>query len=71
MTRPARRPNATKIGRLRDKAKLTQMEASALAGIPQTVWSQIERRTDYENITVATMRKIAKALGVPLSKLIE
>ena len=58
------------IKQLRKKAKLTQIEAAERAGLPQGNWSQIERRETLDDTSAAILRRVAKALGVTVDKLI-
>lgn len=58
------------IKQLRKKAKLTQIEAAERAGLAQGNWGQIERRETLDQTNVGTLRRVAKALGCTVDKLI-
>ncbi|HUS96459.1 MAG TPA: helix-turn-helix transcriptional regulator [Hyphomicrobiaceae bacterium] len=49
--------------------KLTQEQAAAMAGIPQSHWSAIERRR--ENVTLATAAAVAWALECTIDNLMK
>lgn len=52
----------------REKAQLSQEQASAKAGITVAHWGNIER--GCKNTTIATVNKIARAIGVSVINLI-
>ena len=52
----------------RERLELSQERLGELAKLDRTYVSGLERAT--RNPTLATMEKLAKALGVPLSKLV-
>ncbi|HEY1685063.1 MAG TPA: helix-turn-helix transcriptional regulator [Tepidisphaeraceae bacterium] len=55
----------------REKLKLTQQGAAKLAGLQsRQVWNDIENGP-RENITIETLEKIARALGVKAKDLLE
>ena len=60
-----------KIRRLRVKLKLTQAQAAERANLPGLqVWSDIERGR-RPNLTIATLDRIAAALGVKAKDLLK
>lgn len=48
---------------LREALGLTQVEVSARSGMTQGNVSQLERKTSFDAVLVATLRKYASALG--------
>lgn len=56
------------IVRLRKAAKMTQEDLAGEAEIDRSYLSEIE--SGYKNITVRTLRKIAKALDIKVSTLL-
>jgi len=56
------------IRRLREAAGITGRDAAASVGIHQADWSDLETGKN-PNPTVATLKKIAAALGVTLAEL--
>lgn len=60
-----------KIRRLREELKLSQTEAAKRAGLPSHArWSKIETGT-VKNITIETLERIAKVLGVKARDLLK
>ena len=57
------------LKRLREERGLTQLELAKKAGVAQGYISALEAE-QKSNPSVAVMRKLAKALGVPLSELL-
>lgn len=57
------------IARLRDDKNLSQEALANLCGVHRTYISQLER--GLKNPTLNVLQKIAKALDIPLSGLIE
>ena len=58
------------IRRLRKAQDLTQERLAARAGIAQGHLSHLERGTRRDP-SVATLKKLARALGVPVTELLE
>jgi ribosome-binding protein aMBF1 (putative translation factor) len=59
----------SKIAEARKAKKLTQTQLAKKLGVPQSQISRIERHPDQT--TVRTLKRIAKALGVDVSLLVE
>ncbi len=59
-----------KIRRLRESLGLTQAEAARRAGIPFQNWNDVEHGR-RPNLTVATLERIAAALGVKARDLLK
>ena len=60
-----------KIRTLREKLKLTQEEAARRAGLTnRQYWNSIET-AQRKNLTVETLEKVAKALGVKAKDLLK
>lgn len=57
------------IKRLREAQGLSQEELAERAGMHRTYVSQIERAV--KNLTIISLDKVAKGLGVPLTALVE
>lgn len=57
-----------KVRELRTAQGLSQEELAARAGLDRTYISQIERAV--KNVTVASLDKVAQALGVSLAELV-
>ncbi len=57
-----------KVRELRTAQGLSQEELAARAGLDRTYISQIERAV--KNVTVASLDKVAKGLGVTLGELV-
>lgn len=53
----------------RERAGISQREAARKSGVTQAQWSRIE--ADISSPTVDTLRRIASALGVEASSLVE
>ena len=58
------------LKRLRKERGLTQLELAKTAGVAQGYVSALEAG-QKNNPSVAVMRKLAKALSVPISKLLD
>jgi len=58
------------LTRLREERGLTQLELAKTAGVAQGYISALEAG-QKNNPSVAVMRKLAKALNVPISKLLD
>lgn len=58
------------IKKIRQSLNITQNELSKLTGFSQSKLSQYEHIPDLSNITVGTIAKIAKFLGVTVNDLI-
>ena len=54
--------------RIRKAAGITQQEAAARAGVSQSYWSEVER--GVWSLSVETLMKVAKALGVKEQELL-
>jgi transcriptional regulator with XRE-family HTH domain len=54
---------------LRRAAALTQIEAAERAGVAQCFWARVECRPDLDGTSLATLRRFALALDVPLERL--
>lgn len=69
----ARKPKPRTIGQrikaIREAKGLNQIWVANKAGMSQGHWSQIEN-ADYDPL-VSTLRRIAKALGVKVSELVD
>lgn len=59
------------IKKYRGKGKLTQEEASDLAGITAKYWQRLEMRSQIDLPSMKVLFKIAKTLKIPPSKLLE
>ena len=66
--------SATRLGmtlkRLRTARGMTQVTLAKRAKVTQAYIAQFERG-DYQNPGLAVLRRLAKALGVPLGELVE
>jgi transcriptional regulator with XRE-family HTH domain len=69
MTRAARRQLGMKVQTLRDKRAMTQEVLAKKAGISRGYLARVE--TGRHEPTLTTLRKLAKALGVPVTALLE
>jgi transcriptional regulator with XRE-family HTH domain len=58
-----------RIGELRAQAGLTQAEAAERFGTAVSNWQRIEH--GLQNLTLVTMRRIARALGVEIAALLK
>ena len=58
-----------KVRRLRKEQRLSQEELAERSGIHRTFVSQIERAV--KNVTLVTLDKVAKGLGVALKELVD
>jgi len=58
----------TPLERLRRNANLTQLQLEEMSGVSQTTISAIEN--GRMNPTAGTLRKLSKALGVTIEKII-
>jgi transcriptional regulator with XRE-family HTH domain len=56
------------VKRLRKAQRLSQEELAARSGLDRTYVSQIERAV--KNVTIVSLDKVARALGVPLTELV-
>jgi transcriptional regulator with XRE-family HTH domain len=63
------RGGETRIATARRNAGLTQAEASALAGVTPQAWADVERGRRSPRLD--TLLRMAKALDLPVSALIE
>jgi transcriptional regulator with XRE-family HTH domain len=68
MTRAARRQLGMKVRALRDRRAMTQEVLAQKAGISRGYLARVE--TGRHEPTLTTLRKLAKALGVPVSELL-
>jgi transcriptional regulator with XRE-family HTH domain len=68
MTRAARRQLGMKVRALRDRRAMTQEVLAKKAGISRGYLARVE--TGRHEPTLTTLRKLAKALGVPVSELL-
>lgn len=59
---------AYRIRELREKRKLTQDQLSQMSGVGRTTIVHLENNENYET-KVGTLKALAKALNVPVSKL--
>ena len=57
------------IRSLRLAADLTQEVAAGRAGIRQGAWSELESRDSIDGATLATLRRVARGLGVGIELL--
>lgn len=57
------------IAEARKRKRLTQAQLAKRIGVPQSQISRVERNPDHT--TIRTLKRIAKALGVDVSMLIE
>jgi transcriptional regulator with XRE-family HTH domain len=63
--------DAAKIRQLREALGLSQVQAAKLAGLPSSqVWSDIERGR-RKNLTIESLERVAKALGVSARDLLK
>ena len=69
MTRPARRPLRLNVQALRDERAMTQEALAKKAGISRGYLARVE--TGRHETTLTTLRKLAKALGVGVTALLE
>jgi len=60
--------NVIRLREIRERRGLTQMELSQLAGVSQSVISNIEN--ECISPTVRVLQKLARALGVSVSELL-
>jgi transcriptional regulator with XRE-family HTH domain len=60
---------ATRIKALRERRKMTQEQLAAKAGIGRSYLARLE--TARQDPTLSTLEKLAKALRVKVSKLVE
>ena len=58
------------IRRPREQQDITQERLAKKAGVTQGYIAQLERRL-RKNPSVATLKKLARALGVPVAELLE
>ena len=61
---------STLIRRLREAQRLTQEELAKKAGVTQGYIAQLERGL-RKNPSLPALKKLAKALGVPMTELLE
>ena len=59
------------IKKYRTKSKLTQEEASDQAGITVKYWQRLEMKSQIDLPSMKVLFKVAKALNVSASKLLE
>lgn len=59
---------ADKIARARKAQKLTQNELGKMVGMPQSQVSRLER--DPDSTTLRQLKRVARALNVPVAKLV-
>jgi transcriptional regulator with XRE-family HTH domain len=69
MTRETRRQLGMKVQALRDKRAMTQAALAKKAGLSRGYLARVE--TGRHEPTLTTLRKLAKALGVPVTALLE
>jgi XRE family transcriptional regulator, aerobic/anaerobic benzoate catabolism transcriptional regulator len=69
MTRAVRRQLGMTVQTLRDKRAMTQEVLAKKAGISRGYLARVE--TGRHEPTLTTLRKLAKALGVPVTQLLE
>jgi transcriptional regulator with XRE-family HTH domain len=69
MTRALRRQLGMKVQALRDKRAMTQEVLATKAGISRGYLARVE--TGRHEPTLTMLRKLAKALGVPVTALLE
>lgn len=69
MTRAARRQLGMKVQALRGKRAMTQEALAKKAGISRGYLARVE--TGRHEPTLTMLRKIARALGVPVTALLE
>ena len=65
--------DSAKIRALREKRRLTQVEAAKLAGMSQQQWANVEggHTGQTRGISLTTLDKIASALGVKSKDLLK
>lgn len=61
----------TKIQLLRNEKQMNRIELARKAGISDGVIHRIEKGKAYANVPIGTFYKIAKALGVELTDVID
>jgi transcriptional regulator with XRE-family HTH domain len=69
MARAARRKLGMKVQTLRDKRGMTQEALAKKSGISRGYLARVE--TGRHEPTLTTLRKLARALGVPVTRLLE
>ena len=66
----ARMPVHLRVGAVRRERGVTQLALAKRLGIKQSALSRLERRTVIRRLDVQLLQRIAKALGVPLKRLL-
>ncbi len=62
----------TKIEKIRNEKKLSIYQVSKLSGVKVTTISNIEKGiSNLDGVRLGTLKKISKALGVPVTEIIE
>jgi transcriptional regulator with XRE-family HTH domain len=69
MTRETRRQLGMKVQAVRDKRAMTQAALAKKAGLSRGYLARVE--TGRHEPTLTTLRKLANALGVPVTALLE
>jgi transcriptional regulator with XRE-family HTH domain len=65
-----RLPIGTRLTRLRTQRGISQAQLARLSGVSQTYVNSLELG-NQKNPGIETLRKLAKALGVPVARLLE
>ena len=69
---PKKNPNPTPLEIARHSAGLTRKQLSEKTGIPlRTIETYEQRKTDINMAAVASVKKIAVALGTPIEAIID
>lgn len=62
----------TKIERIRKEKNLSVYQLSKLSGVKITTITNIEKGiSDLDGVRLGTLKKLSKALGVPVTEIIE